>query len=483
MVNSSQEAPNLKSWQLIAENKFEVGKEDLLQSLRADFHEEPSEEGARKRCQSKWDEFVKETRIKFGTILKADTVSVLLGAGASKHLGGVLLGSIPLSIEQKLLETGIRGVRVSRWLRLFYTAAQRIATDKGSVPTDRSSILERRNALSVNPPPEELNVNLETLLSVLYGWRATLSFGASRMRLDGDPSVDASSDDVEGAIQHIKAGLVEKCILPDGGNSASNPLRTHRELLKKLLTRPLNLKRVNIFTLNYDTLIEKAADAEGIVVFDGFVGTLSRVFRPESYDQDLYFPAETTEGRVHRFDRVVHLYKLHGSISWQPTDPDLDNPYGIFSTEAGARPSNSALIYPTPLKQTQALGMPYAELFRRLAATVVRPQSVLLVIGYGFGDEHVVSIFRQALAVPSFRLIVVDPRPRSGFIAQLRSQNDQRVWIVSGPRLATFEGFVDELLPDLREEEMLKKVMDTWRALSRTNVGQQTQGPEEDDGK
>src|SRR3970040_317773 len=114
MVNSSQEAPNLKSWQLIAENKFEVGKEDLLQSLRADFHEEPSEEGARKRCQSKWDEFVKETRIKFGTILKADTVSVLLGAGASKHLGGVLLGSIPLSIEQKLLETGIRGVRVSR---------------------------------------------------------------------------------------------------------------------------------------------------------------------------------------------------------------------------------------------------------------------------------------------------------------------------------------------------------------------------------
>jgi len=332
MVNSSQEAPNLKSWQLIAENKFEVGKEDLLQSLRADFHEEPSEEGARKRCQSKWDEFVKETRIKFGTILKADTVSVLLGAGASKHLGGVLLGSIPLSIEQKLLETGIRGVRVSRWLRLFYTAAQRIATDKGSVPTDRSSILERRNALSVNPPPEELNVNLETLLSVLYGWRATLSFGASRMRLDGDPSVDASSDDVEGAIQHIKAGLVEKCILPDGGNSASNPLRTHRELLKKLLTRPLNLKRVNIFTLNYDTLIEKAADAEGIVVFDGFVGTLSRVFRPESYDQDLYFPAETTEGRVHRFDRVVHLYKLHGSISWQPTDPDLDNPYGIFST-------------------------------------------------------------------------------------------------------------------------------------------------------
>lgn len=483
MVDNLEGTSDFKPWKLITENKFEVGEEDLLQPLRAEFPQEPTDDANRKRYQSKWDELVKETRIKFGTILKADTVSVLLGAGASTHVGGVLLGSIPLSIEEKLLEIGIRGPRVSRWLKLFYTAAGRIAVDKNSVPSNRSQILDRRNAMSANPLPEDLKVNLETLLSLLYGWQATLSFGASRIRLDGEPSVDAPNADVDGAIQHIKAALVEKCILPDSANSLSNPLRAHRELLKKLLTRPLNLKRVNVFTLNYDTLIEKAADADGIVLLDGFVGTLSRVFRPESYDQDLYFPAETTEGRVHRFDRVVHLYKLHGSISWQPTDPDLDNPYGIVSTDTNAQTGNSALIYPTPLKQTHALGMPYAELFRRFAATIVRPQSVLLVIGYGFGDDHVVSIIRQALSVPSFRLIVVDPRPHSGFVTQLLSQNDQRVWIVSGSRLGTFEGFVEELLPDLREEEMQKKVMDTWRALSPQNVAQKVQTSEESSGE
>ena len=39
-------------------------------------------------------------------------------------------------------------------------------------------------------------------------------------------------------------------------------------LIKKILTRPLNLRRANLFTLNYDTLIEKAADAEGAVLLN-----------------------------------------------------------------------------------------------------------------------------------------------------------------------------------------------------------------------
>src|SRR5205823_14669885 len=116
----------------------------------------------------------------------------------------------------------------------------------------------------------------------------------------------------------------------------------------KALTRPLNLKRVNIFTLNYDTLVEQAADAEGVVLIDGFVGTLKRIFRPECYDQDLYFPAETTEGRVHRHDRVAHLYKLHGSITWIREEPNWDNPYGVIAGAEGPNDEQTLLIYPTP---------------------------------------------------------------------------------------------------------------------------------------
>jgi hypothetical protein len=111
--------------------------------------------------------------------------------------------------------------------------------------------------------------------------------------------------------------------------------------------------------------------------------------------------------------------------------------------------------------------MPYAELFRRFAASVVRAQSILFVIGYGFSDEHVRAIIRQALAVPSFCLVIVDPEPKSWFVGQLCEQRDQRVWIVSGRELGTFAGFIEYLLPDLRDEEIIKKVMATFRALGK----------------
>src|SRR5207244_725517 len=110
---------------------------------------------------------------------------------------------------------------------------------------------------------------------------------------------------------------------------------------------------------------EQGADAAGAVLIDGFVGTVNRVFRPESYDQDLYFPAETTEGRVHRFDRVLHLCKLHGSITWLLEPPSQENPYGIKFTDLPEPPPGKLLVYPTPAKFGETLGMPYAELFRR----------------------------------------------------------------------------------------------------------------------
>jgi hypothetical protein len=258
--------------------------------------------------------------------------------------------------------------------------------------------------------------------------------------------------------------LAGQCRLPLKGADPGG-FRAYKDIVRKLLTRPLNLKRVSVFTLNYDTLLEQAADAEGVVLIDGFVGTVRRIFRPESYDQDLYFPAETTEGRVHRLDRVAHLYKLHGSVTWSCDEPDWDNPYGVVAGGNGPIEERPILIYPTPTKVGETLGMPYAELFRRFAATVVRPQSTLFVLGYGFGDEHVCAIVRQAMAVPSFTLVIADPEPKSDFVKRLREQADRRVWVFSGKTFGAFTGFVEHILPDLRDEEVRRKVMATHRAL------------------
>lgn len=286
-----------------------------------------------------------------------------------------MLGRVPLAIERALLDRGVKGSAVSDWLKLFYAAAHRLAAekDKASVPFEAAEIIERSGKVEgPQGAPEEVPVNLEALLSMLFRWRAAIPETEGRLRLETKPVVDAASGHLDQAIRETKAALAARCVLPSNDAGEPDPLEVHRQLLKKLLTRPLNLKRVNLFTLNYDTLIEQAADSAGVVVLDGFIGTLRRVFRPESYDQDFYFPAETTEGRVHRLDRVLHLYKLHGSITWRVSNPDWDNPYGVTSAGPDAEVDDRALIYPTGPRGAELLSRdcgPEADKFIRRSAS------------------------------------------------------------------------------------------------------------------
>jgi len=448
-------------------DRFEIGGENLIPKIGS--VESGSEEPANDVRNG--DDALDDIRVRIGTLLKTETVSLLFGAGASIDCGGQLIGAIPFVIEQALLKEGITGAskpRIRRWLLLFYLAV-RHCSGGGSSPVTRDAILDRRQELNDNSA-SPLKVNFEHVLAQLHRWRAALPAAGGRLRIDGPPEVDAEAEDLDTALQQATHALGRACVLPTAGREGG--LATFKTLVRKLLTRPLNLKRVNIFTLNYDTLVEQAADAEGVVLLDGFVGTQRRVFRPESYEQDLYFPAETTEGRVHRFDRVLHLYKLHGSITWRANEPTIDDPYGVQSEPFDAAATKPLLIYPTPAKYGETLGSPYSELFRRFAAALTRPQSVLFVIGYGFGDEHVNAIIRQALAIPSFTLVVVDPAPKSPFVQTLRKQKDRRVWISEGPTIGTLAGFVEHVLPDLRDEEIRRKVLATYRALSKSQASE-----------
>jgi hypothetical protein len=177
---------------------------------------------------------------------------------------------------------------------------------------------------------------------------------------------------------------------------------------------------------------------------------------------------------VHRFDRAIHLYKLHGSLTWHRCEQNWGNPYGIYSTFYNQHSNeDDVLIYPTPLKYAQTLGLPYSELFRRFGNAIVQQQSALFVIGYGFGDDHVNALIRQALAIPSFTLIIVDPNPESKFVTELKTLEDERIWIITGKELGKFEKFVDELLPDLKEEEINAKVMASFNQLSAPNKPKQ----------
>ena len=452
---------------LTGDDHFEIGGEEFLTPVQPESAAVDSDDTQERAAEHRQREALEDIRVRVGTLLKTETVSLLLGAGASVDCGGQLISSVPLVVERDLHDEGVTGMerpRVRRWLTVFYLAVRGACDDDGS-PVARDAILARREALR-SEGAEPLQGNFERVLTLLHRWRSALPETGGRLRVDGSPPLDTKAEDLDAALRHATRALARACDLPLADKQSGHA--TYKTLVRKLLTRPLNLKRVNVFTLNYDTLVEQAADAEGVVLLDGFVGTQRRMFRPESYEQDLYFPAETTEGRVHRFDRVLHLYKLHGSISWTASEPTIDDPYGVQSAAFDPDGTQALLIYPTPAKYGETLGLPYSELFRRFAGALARPQSVLFVIGYGFGDEHVNAIIRQALAVPSFTLVIVDPSPTSDFVKKLREQRDRRVWIAEGPTVGTLAGFVEHALPDLRDEEIRKKVLATHRALANS---------------
>lgn len=465
----------------LSDYQIRIGNEDIIERhLHGILSADPENPENQEKAQKALDELLKEMRVRFGTIIKTDNVSFLLGAGASLAAGGVSLATIPKPLEKSLLDKAgkeQKGKEVPGWIALFYKIVSSLSQNDFS--------FEERSKRFQSPEEKHIpaiGVNLEAYLSQLHTWHAGMLDVTDTLKLTGGSELSIVKSDLARLIKEITGSLTILLNLPKSG--LDEPLRSHRKFIKKVLTRPLNLRRANLFTLNYDTLIEQAGDAEGAVLVDGFVGTLRRVFRPESYDIDFYFPAQTTEGRVHRFDRALHLYKLHGSITWHRSEPNWENPFGLFATfyNEGCN-TDDVLIYPSPLKYGQALGMPYSELFRRFGNAIAQPQSALFVIGYGFGDDHVNALIRQALAIPSFTLVVVDPDPKNDFVSKLEKLEDERVWIVKGWGLGTFEGFVAKLLPDLREEEIDAKVMKTFKGLSSPS-GRKAEGAEEDnDGK
>lgn len=465
----------------LSDYQIRIGNEDIIERhLHGIMSADPENAENQEKAQKALDELLKEMRVRFGTIIKTDNVSFLLGAGASLAAGGVSLANIPKPLEKALLDKASgerKGDEVPGWITLFYKIASVLSLGDLSFDT-RLKLFQSTEGKDV----PAIDLNLEAFISQLYTWHAGMLDETETLKLTGDTEISIFKTDLTRLIKEITSALTILLNLPKSG--LDEPLRHHRKFIKKVLTRPLNLRRANLFTLNYDTLIEQAGDAEGAVLVDGFVGTLRRVFRPESYDIDFYFPAQTTEGRVHRFDRALHLYKLHGSITWHRCEPDWENPFGLYATFYNQDCcTDDVLIYPSPLKYGQALGMPYSELFRRFGNAIAQPQSALFVIGYGFGDDHVNALIRQALAIPSFTLVVVDPDPKSDFVSELEKLEDERVWIVKGWGLGTFERFVAKLLPDLREEEIDAKVMKTFQELSLPSGRKSDAAEEDSDGK
>jgi len=142
---------------------------------------------------------------------------------------------------------------------------------------------------------------------------------------------------------------------------------------------------VEIFTPNYDLLIEEAFERARVPYFDGFAGAHQPFFDAAGVSSD-ELPA--------RWSRV---WKLHGSLGWRIVNSLVVRSGGRDTTE---------LIYPDHLKYDQVTRLPYSALFERLRQFVSTPDTLLLSSGFSFRDAHICAILDEALAVNTHTAIL-----------------------------------------------------------------------------
>lgn len=155
----------------------------------------------------------------------------------------------------------------------------------------------------------------------------------------------------------------------------------HRKLAR-WLAKTSRKACVEIFTVNYDVLIEHGLESERVPVFDGFVGSYQPFFLADSLRR-----AETAPG-----PHWTRLWKMHGSVTWRRIEQD-----GRMRVVRGDPDLAGEMILPSSQKYDESRQQPYAAFVDRLTRFLEQDDALLIVAGFSFGDEHINNLIFGAL--------------------------------------------------------------------------------------
>jgi hypothetical protein len=184
------------------------------------------------------------------------------------------------------------------------------------------------------------------------------------------------------------------------GNSV-NPIveiEHHIKFVQSLYLNRANLtsrSKLTFFTTNYDTLLEDALGLEKFTVVDGFSGGAIAYWNPQ-------FEFQNSDDLPNR----CILYKLHGSIDWQRNDKKE-----LVRTRYGTKylaDKSDIMIFPQATKYVETQKDPFSYLFQGFRnALNYKEDNVLIICGYGFGDEHINAEIEAALSESKNRTTLI----------------------------------------------------------------------------
>lgn len=388
-----------------------------------------------------------EFRAHIALAIRLENVGILLGAGASKGVGGMVMSDV-----WALLETDypneVTFLRKNGFLNAQETGNVETLLDKLEI-----SILDG----------ERTKANLSDVLAARHALRKVI----------------------------LRAALLEDDLWLSPDKAILNPkLTSHIRLVSRLAgNRQPGQAAPWAFTTNYDLALEWSAEALGLHCINGFSGTHDRAFRPSSFDLGMRNIQTRGEARFGTYN--LYLGKLHGSLTWVPNNaggvceipcisakPLIDE----FLSSNHAEDWPGLMIFPGASKFVQTTAFVYGEVIRRFTEFLSRPNTCLIVNGYGFTDDHINRLIVSALQNPTLQLVIYLPEiNRMGIFPSLAmpenvtaiEPNDQlkRLLLAQLPQVTVrgFDsgGFFDSLANDLPEPAMLDDTSERARELER----------------
>lgn len=139
---------------------------------------------------------------------------------------------------------------------------------------------------------------------------------------------------------------------------------------------------IELFTTNYDLLMEQALEDLEVPYFDGFVGSRRSFFDLRALEDNL-IPVHWSR-----------LWKIHGSINWYQ---EIIGDQRVVYRSSEIKQDASHLIYPSHLKYEESRKMPYLALIDQLNRFIRKKSSFLILSGYSFNDGHLNDTIINAL--------------------------------------------------------------------------------------
>jgi len=234
--------------------------------------------------------------------------------------------------------------------------------------------------------------------------------------------------------------------------------------LLSFASRTATRERLNIFTTNYDRIIELGCDIAGLRILDRFVGGLFPVLRSSRLNLDIHYNPPGIRGEPRYLEGVVKITKLHGSLDWRVEGNYIKKCYfPIENPEVNdiipVNPSDTVIVYPNSAKDIETTEYPYAELFRDFSAALCVPNSALITYGYGFGDDHINRVIKDMLTIPSTHLVIISFDQASGRIPEFCSKagHEGQISLLIGDHFGDIKSLVKYYLPKPAIDQI------TWR--------------------